>query len=306
MKKEARTHLIYAAVLFLVAASFIFYHDYTLNQTKNYFDQKFRALSQEFQETKKQLNQEVQTLQEETGALTGQVQDLDTSLQEKGRAIRDLSGEIEEVRSASESQVQQLQQSVAKLKAEYEDFSDIIDQSVRGVVSIQTNIGSGSGFFFRSDGYILTNYHVVKGAMSAKVVTYDGNSHGVYLVGYDSGADLAVLWVNETGLDWLKLGDSSQTRVGEKVIAIGNPGGLDFTVTQGIVSAVNREDSQGNHYIQIDVPINPGNSGGPLIDTQGEVIGVNTLKREGFEGVGFALASNDVSEAAEEIMAEAR
>ena len=81
-------------------------------------------------------------------------------------------------------------------------------------------------------------------------------------------------------------------RVGEKVIAVGNPGGLDFTVTQGIVSAVDRLDSKGNEYVQIDVPINPGNSGGPLINSDGRVIGVNTKKVSGFESLGFALEAD--------------
>ncbi|MEK6901521.1 MAG: trypsin-like peptidase domain-containing protein, partial [Nanoarchaeota archaeon] len=94
----------------------------------------------------------------------------------------------------------------------------------------------------------------------------------------------------------LRFGNSHNAKVGEKVIAIGNPGGLDFSVTQGIISATNRQDSNGNQYIQIDVPINPGNSGGPLINAEGKVLGVNTLKLVGFEGLGFALASSYVDD----------
>ena len=298
MKKDLKQHLIYGSVLLIIVALLLFYQSYRLTQTEQLFTQQISQLANRLGET----NTMVEQLQGKTQTLTAQVQDLDSSLQEKGQDIQDLGGELAEVKTLNEQQVQQLQDSISKIKTQYQDFSDVIDQSVKAVVSVQTNAGSGSGFIFNSHGYIVTNYHVIQGAQSARVVTHDGISHKVYLVGSDSAADIAVLWINETNLDYLRFGNSDEVRVGEKVIAIGNPGGLDFTVTQGIVSAVNREDSKGNELIQIDVPINPGNSGGPLIDASGKVIGVNTLKIAGFEGVGFAIAANEVTVVAQKIL----
>ena len=120
-------------------------------------------------------------------------------------------------------------------------------------------------------------------------------------MGYDSSADIAVLKINAPDLASLGFGNSDDVKVGEKVIAAGNPAGLAFTVTEGIVSAT-RTDTNGIKYIQTDVPINPGNSGGPLINVKAEVIGINNFKIGGFEGLGFAIASNDVSNVVNKII----
>ena len=166
---------------------------------------------------------------------------------------------------------------------------------VKSVVTIKTNLGQGSGFIVDEEGYVVTNYHVISGITNAGIFTYEGSLYQVKLVDYDSTIDIAILkMVTSDIFDALEFGDSNDIDVGQRVIAVGNPAGLDFSVTEGIISATNRKGSNGVEYIQTDVPINPGNSGGPLIDSGGEVIGVNTWKISGLEGIGFAIAANEV------------
>lgn len=161
----------------------------------------------------------------------------------------------------------------------------------------------GSGIIFNSKGYILTNYHVVAGAKEAEITLLNGKKYKGSVVGGDPTNDLAVIKIEAPkGVDFpaAVLGDSDKVRVGEYAIAIGNPFGLDYTVTQGIVSAKNREvpkpDGNGYYYnmIQTDAAINPGNSGGPLVDIHGRVIGINTaiVSPSQGEGLGFAISIN--------------
>src|SRR3990172_3959873 len=161
--------------------------------------------------------------------------------------------------------------------------------------------GLGSGVIVSPDGYILTNNHVIEGANDIDVLLNDKRQLKAKLVGADPRSDLAVLQIQATGLTSLKLGDSSKLRVGDIVLAIGNPFGLDETVTMGIVSATGRRslDLSGNggyeDFIQTDAAINPGNSGGALINNRGELIGINTAIISGTggnQGIGFAIPIN--------------
>lgn len=162
----------------------------------------------------------------------------------------------------------------------------------------------GSGFFFRSDGYVLTNFHVVQDADTIKVGIDERREFPAQLVGFDPLMDVAVLKVEakEQKFTALPLGDSDKLQKGEWVMAIGNPFGLDKTVTVGVVSAKGREFEEldgrpaVSSYIQTDAAINPGNSGGPLINLKGEVIGINTfiIGQGGNIGIGFALPINEV------------
>ena len=245
-----------------------------------------------------QLQTQINDLQQQHSALGEEVETLTASVTEKETQIKKLSGQLEQVKIENQEQLEQLDQQISTLKAQNADFSSVIEESIPSVVSIRTNLGSGSGFIISSEGYIVTNEHVISGATAASVITSDGRQHAVYLVGADARADVAVLQI-EGSYDSLRWGDSDNIVVGEKVIAIGNPGGLDFTVTQGIVSATDREDQYGNLFAQIDVPINPGNSGGPLLNAEGRVIGITTKKISEFEGVGFALESNQARDIAE-------
>ena len=160
----------------------------------------------------------------------------------------------------------------------------------------------GSGIIATSDGYIITNAHVVEGASSLKVIMSDGKSYEAKLVGSDNITDLAVIKIEATGLQAAEFGSSSDLEVGDTVMAIGNPGGLELSssVTQGIVSALNRQiTSSDSGYtmdcIQTDTAINPGNSGGALVNMYGQVVGINSSKivAEGFEGLGFAIPIDD-------------
>ena len=192
------------------------------------------------------------------------------------------------------SQLMTVNDQITKLKASVSsDFSGIIEDSVKSVVTIKTDVAQGSGFFIAGGGYVVTNAHVMEGATAATIITYDGNNHSVYLIGEDTNMDIALLKINETNYTPLVLADSDNAQVGEKVIAIGNPLGLQFSVSEGIISAINREGENGlNEYIQTDASLNPGNSGGPLIDVNGNVIGINNFKISGSENIGFALESN--------------
>lgn len=166
-----------------------------------------------------------------------------------------------------------------------------------------TEVGSGSGFIIDAEyGYIVTNNHVIAGAEKIVVSLADGRNINAKLVGGDRRTDLAVVKITDTlNLTATQLGDSSKLQVGEPVVAIGNPGGQEFarSVTTGVVSATNRileiEGEASFNLIQTDAAINPGNSGGPLVNYQGQVIGINSAKNQqpGFEGMGFAIPISD-------------
>ncbi|MBS6846519.1 MAG: trypsin-like peptidase domain-containing protein [Firmicutes bacterium] len=163
---------------------------------------------------------------------------------------------------------------------------------------------SGSGFILTSDGYVVTNNHVVEGATSVTVKLYNGDEYDAEIVGTDEMNDVALLKIDATGLQTVTIGDSDQIEVGEEVIAIGNPlGELTFTMTAGVVSALDREintDGKPINMLQTDVAINSGNSGGPLFDMNGNVIGITSAKYSGstssgasIEGISFAIPIND-------------
>jgi S1-C subfamily serine protease len=171
-------------------------------------------------------------------------------------------------------------------------------QSVFGMPQQQQSTATGSGFLVDNDGHILTNAHVVQGAKRVDVQLGDGDTQQAQIVGTDPSTDIALLKVDNTeGANPLPLADSSKVQVGDPVVAIGNPFGLDRTVTTGIVSALQRQIQAPNGFsisdvIQTDAAINPGNSGGPLIDGAGQVIGINSQiesQSGGNEGVGFAV-----------------
>ena len=163
---------------------------------------------------------------------------------------------------------------------------------------------SGSGFILTSDGYVVTNNHVVEDATSVTVKLYNGDEYDATIVGTDEMNDVALLKIDATGLQAVTVGDSDQIEVGEEVIAIGNPlGELTFTMTAGVVSALDREintDGKPINMLQTDVAINSGNSGGPLFDMDGNVIGITSAKYSGetssgasIEGISFAIPIND-------------
>lgn len=177
-----------------------------------------------------------------------------------------------------------------------------VDQSVVSVRAYGDENSQGSGFIYNSSGQIVTNEHVVEGSSRVEVTFLDGSTRNARIVGTDPYTDLAVLKVNKRGLRSLQLADSSKVEVGQPAVAIGNPFGLQSSMTAGIISQKGRSlRTQGGfstpNVLQTDASINPGNSGGPLLNTRGEVVGVNTAieTRTGtFSGIGFAIPSSTV------------
>ena len=169
--------------------------------------------------------------------------------------------------------------------------------------------GVGSGFVLTADGFIMTNAHVVEGADDVIVTFTDKRELKAKIIGSDKRTDVAVIKVEATGLPFVKIGDSNRVRVGEWVMAIGSPFGLDNTVTAGIVSAKARETGDFLPFIQTDVAINPGNSGGPLLNMRGEVIGINSQiysRSGGFQGISFAIPIDEAMRVSEQLRATGR
>lgn len=220
----------------------------------------------------------------------------------------------------------------------YELIPIIAEKASNAVVKIDitkitygriSSSGFGSGFIVSEDGYILTNNHVVEDANTIKVTLRDGKKYDGKIVGTDTLSDIAVVAINARNLPTLPLGDSDKARVGETVIAIGNPLGYDYTVTVGVISGIQREVTPPSSsqtpelpfpfffpyqetkqtattpmvgVIQTDAPINPGNSGGPLINLKGEVVGINFMIESDAQGLGFAVSSNVAKKVMNELL----
>ena len=214
--------------------------------------------------------------------------------------------------------LQQSPQSVNNVPAEGGmPLQDIYSQSIASVVSISSTgnggISTGTGVILSQDGYIVTNAHVVEDGTHITVQLTDDRTFSAEIVGSDEISDLAVLYIDGEGLTPAQFGDSAQLRVGETVVAIGDPLGVEFrgTYTNGIVSAINRDvdvDGRTMTLIQTNAALNSGNSGGPLINCYGQVIGINTMKigaftdDAGVEGLGFAIPSAMVKEVVDQLI----
>jgi S1-C subfamily serine protease len=194
----------------------------------------------------------------------------------------------------------------AQRSTEEETVIRVARNATPAVVSVSRRGGSGSGVIVRADGIIITNAHVVANYRSVEVRTADGRTFAGTVLGTDEDVDTAIVRISATNLPAAPLGDSDRLEVGQVAVAIGNPLGLERTVTRGVVSAINR-DPQGVEIaaglIQTDAAINPGNSGGPLLDSSGRVIGINTAILAGATGLGFAVPINVAVDVMEQIVA---
>lgn len=214
------------------------------------------------------------------------------------------------------------------------EFTDLVDRVIPSVVSITTTTAPdrealvrqffgmagggapqtskmGSGMIVSPEGHIVTNWHVINGALEVAVQLNDGRTLTARVAGADPRSDIAVLKVEAEGLTPIDFGDSESVRVGQMVFAVGNPFGLQETVTQGIISAKGRRtlSEASNEFFQTSTTINPGNSGGPLIDIRGRVIGINNFiisRSGGSEGIGFAIPSNVARRVYEDIIQRGR
>src|SRR5436190_12636488 len=195
----------------------------------------------------------------------------------------------------------------------------VVDAVGPSVVSIRTNVragrrsgaGAGSGVVIASDGYVLTNSHVVHGAHDLEVSLTDGRRFAATLTGDDPGTDLAVIRVDAPALPAARFGQSARLRVGQLVIAIGNPFGFESTVSAGVVSALGRSlrSTAGrliDNIIQTDVALNPGNSGGPLVDSRGRVVGINTAVFAMAQGISFAVPIDTATWVIPQLLARGR
>ena len=216
---------------------------------------------------------------------------------------------------------------------QFPDFVELIEKVAPAVVNIRTTErasegprspfrrrapapqgeeaprGEGSGFIISADGFVMSNAHVVEGASEVLVTLVDKREFKARIVGADERSDVALLKIEASGLPTVKIGDVSRLRVGEWVLAIGSPFGLESTVTAGIVSAKQRETGSEIAFIQTDVAVNPGNSGGPLISTRGEVVGVNSqiLSPVGsYIGISFAIPIDEAMRVADQLRSSGR
>ena len=279
-------------IIFLIIGSNFYVYDKLSDDYTN----KITSLNQKIDSLESELKQEVEkeklTREEELNKLDTKTSDIKKNLESQ---VKDVSGNLEEVKSNTEENLADLSNKLSEIQVSSSDFSSIIEDVVKAVVNVRTNLGQGSGVIFDNNGYLVTNNHVINGATEINVVDYNGNSYNAVVKRTDANSDLAVLKIEGNGFSYLDFEDISNVHIGDRVIAVGNPLGLSFSVTEGIISGLNRQlDNSGIGYIQADVPINPGNSGGPLVNSAKKIVGITTLKISNSEGLGFAIPSNVV------------
>jgi S1-C subfamily serine protease len=265
-------------------------------QLSNDYNTKFLATNTKIDLISSAVQQETEKSARELALLEDQTltnfKTLETTLRSENTKVKlDLESQLSSAAKKLEQSNQDLENKISGIKVGSSDFSAIAEDVVKAVVSIRTNKARGSGVIFDGDGYVMTNRHVIEDASSVVVVDYNENVYLADVLALATNADLAVLKIrSEQRFNALSFAKESEIKVGAKVIAVGNPLGLSFTVTEGIISSSNRI-IEGISYVQTDVPINPGNSGGPLVNAQKKIVGINTFKLSNSEGLGFAVSA---------------
>lgn len=291
-----------ASILFLLLIG-LFLHVRSENEAmRAELSDTAAALERAITESESRAGQAIATAKEEASAdaaaIRGELAQLNV---DTSRRLNVLEGKLGAVQEESQA----LREEIVRLNVKSQDFSAIIDDTLESVVSITTDQGIGSGVIVDDEGYVVTNAHVLEGATAAVAKGGKGGTWGMSLVATDRTADLALVKLRGSGdFASLPFARRSDIRTGMKVIALGSPLGLEFTVTEGIVSSADRTNEAGVAVVQVDVPINPGNSGGPVVDIQGRIIGISTYKARDSEGLGFAVRADVVEEFVEDALAE--
>ncbi len=298
---ETKYFITSCLLLIFLGGGGYYYHTQTLNQLTQEYNTRFQALTEELQHQNTSLTA---VLEEQKIALESQISTVAEGQQQ-------LTGELERVETQSAGEIAGLKEAIVDIDVESKGFTEIIASIKESIVSLRTDLGVGSGVVVAKDGYVLTNYHVVKDITKLAIVFANGKSYPGRIAGTDVKADLAVLKIGprddkEESFKPLSFGAFKDVSVGEKVIALGNPAGLEFTVTEGIVSSVSRTSPAGYPMIQTSVPINPGNSGGPLVDGNGLIVGINTYKLSQYESLGFAMNPDTAHQVAMKIVGKDR
>ncbi len=297
MKPFHKSIILSMMISFLFVSSLFYYTNNRLSATlESLHDQekRLRSTMDTMEITQKEaLAQSEDRFSKEVTALRDDIRTLEKMSKASQESIESIGGQLQSVEEESKKKLGELEKQILNVNVKSESFTGIIEKIIKSVVSINTDGGIGSGSIINKEGYIITNRHVVEGATKGYVKTSDGKKHAVRIVSKSKDKDIAVVKIDGI-YPLLSFGKASNLVLGAPVIALGSPAGLEFSVTEGIVSALRQVG--GITYIQTDLSMNPGNSGGPLLNTKGDIVGMNTLKLRGFEGLGFAQAAEDVQD----------
>lgn len=247
-----------------------------------------------------------------SASIAGSLPDLTTMIKNNRSAVVGISAKFEKSKLSSGSQGKSNPNQFKGLPKGFEELFKNLPQQPRGYdFGNRQKQAHGSGFIISKDGYVVTNAHVIDDSQNVTVELEDNRELKAKVIGVDKLSDIALLKVEATDLPMVELGDSDKLDVGQWVVAIGTPFGLDYTATQGIVSALSRSLPKDTYvpFIQTDAAVNPGNSGGPLFDLDGQVVGVNSQiysRSGGFMGVSFAIPSNIVKNVTDQLKENGR
>lgn len=305
-RQKLKEFFVYLGIMIVIAGAVSVYFYKQNQKIVQDYNVKVAKLNEDLKDAKSELGSDIAETKDVLSSDIGSVRNNLNVLKDKSdKEFKTLSSLINEIEKQSNLKLDELKSEVKDIQIKSADFSAIVNDVLNSVVSIKSNVGQGSGAFIRNNGYVVTNLHVISGSNPASItaVTYGNEQYPASLIGYDVNSDIAVLNINKD-MPYLKFGNSDDVKVGTKVIAAGNPAGLSFTITEGIVSALRTNADNGLNYIQTDVPINPGNSGGPLINQKGDIIGINNFKYGGFESLGFAIASNEADSVVNNIIGQ--